>query len=63
MQKSSCGLACFALIVLGTGTDGAQDTVKVDFIMPYSGQFADKGPCPWEKGAAGTDGIKALRET
>jgi branched-chain amino acid transport system substrate-binding protein len=42
MQRWVCGLAGSALmLLLGAGGAGAQDTVKIGLIMPYSGQFAD----------------------
>jgi branched-chain amino acid transport system substrate-binding protein len=41
MQRLCYGLAALALAVLGTGSAGAQDTVKVGLIISYSGQFAD----------------------
>jgi branched-chain amino acid transport system substrate-binding protein len=41
MQKALSGLAGLALALLGAGSAGAQDSVKVGLIMSYSGQFAD----------------------
>ena len=41
MQKFLSGLTGLALVMLGTGAAGAQDTVKIGLIISYSGQFAD----------------------
>jgi branched-chain amino acid transport system substrate-binding protein len=41
MQKLLHGLAGLALALLGAGAAGAQETVKIGIINPYSGQFAD----------------------
>src|SRR5580693_8577108 len=41
MQKISYGLASLALALCAAGPAGAEDTIKIGVIMPYSGQFAD----------------------
>lgn len=41
MQKVLTGLAAAAMAIVATTTAGAQGTVKIGLIMPYSGQFAD----------------------
>jgi branched-chain amino acid transport system substrate-binding protein len=41
MQKLLCGVAGLALALLGTASAGAQETIKIGVINPYSGQFAD----------------------
>jgi branched-chain amino acid transport system substrate-binding protein len=41
MQKWLCGLAALAATLVGIGSAGAEDTIKIGLIMPYSGQFAD----------------------
>jgi branched-chain amino acid transport system substrate-binding protein len=41
MQKYLHGFAALALGLLGTVSANAQDTIKIGFINPYSGQFAD----------------------
>jgi branched-chain amino acid transport system substrate-binding protein len=41
MQRTSVGIACVALLVLGAASANAQDAVKIGLILPYSGQFAD----------------------
>src|SRR5271156_339446 len=40
MRKVVCGLAGFALTMMGADAAVAQASVKVGVIMPYSGQFA-----------------------
>jgi branched-chain amino acid transport system substrate-binding protein len=42
MQRLLCGVAgCALTLLVGAAAAGAQETVKVGLIMPYSGQFAD----------------------
>jgi branched-chain amino acid transport system substrate-binding protein len=41
MQKLLYGVAGLALVLFCAGSAGAQDTIKIGIIMPYSGQFAD----------------------
>jgi branched-chain amino acid transport system substrate-binding protein len=41
MQKLVCSFAGLALAASLAGAAGAQDSVKIGIIMPYSGQFAD----------------------
>jgi len=43
MQKLLCGIAGFALALLGAGAANAQSSVKIGMINEYSGQFADTG--------------------
>jgi branched-chain amino acid transport system substrate-binding protein len=41
VQKLLYGFAALALALTGAGAAGAQETVKIGIINPYSGQFAD----------------------
>jgi len=41
MQRLLQGIVGAALVMVATGSAGAQDTLKIGLIMPYSGQFAD----------------------
>ena len=41
MRKFVVGLLSTAALIVGTVAAGAQGTVKIGLIMPYSGQFAD----------------------
>jgi len=41
MRKLMIGIGCVAAAVLAATSAGAQQTIKIGLIMPYSGQFAD----------------------
>jgi branched-chain amino acid transport system substrate-binding protein len=41
MQKFLVGIGSFAAAMLAVSSAGAQNTIKIGLIMPYSGQFAD----------------------
>lgn len=41
MRKSLLRLGAAAVLALGVSQAGAQDTIKIGVILPYSGQFAD----------------------
>lgn len=43
MRKLLVGLGGLAAAFLATAPAGAQDTIKIGLILPYSGQFADAG--------------------
>jgi branched-chain amino acid transport system substrate-binding protein len=43
MRKLLVGLGGLAAAFLATAPAGAQDTIKIGLILPYSGQFADTG--------------------
>jgi branched-chain amino acid transport system substrate-binding protein len=43
MRKLLVGLGGLAAALLATAPAGAQDTIKIGLILPYSGQFADAG--------------------
>ena len=41
MQRATTGLALFAAMLVAATSAGAQDTIKIGVISPYSGQFSD----------------------
>jgi branched-chain amino acid transport system substrate-binding protein len=41
MQKFLVGIGSFAAAMLAITSAGAQNTIKIGLILPYSGQFAD----------------------